>query len=173
MFKKYSTAVPMPVTLTQNNSKLLNETTILGIGHPLLSDDAVGIFAMRYLQDQVNSAHSKRFQFIETQSAPENFLGPICQFAPRQILLFDAIHAESDPGTIFYHQFELTDSIDSQPFSLPLNNICFFLKKELECVITIIGIQVKNIHFGETITPEVQTGIKKFINQFAAHNLLN
>ena len=173
MFKKYSTAAPMPVTLTLNNSQLFDKTTILGVGHPFLSDDAVGIFAMRYLRDQMDSAYSERFQFIETESAPENFLGPICQFSPHQILLFDAIHAESDPGTVFYHQFELADSIDSQPFSLPLNNICFFLKKELECVITIIGIQVKNIHFGDTITPAVQTGIKKYINQFAAHNLLN
>ena len=173
MFKKYSTAAPMPVILTQNNSKLFNKTTVLGVGHPFLSDDAIGIFAMRHLQNQINSAHAEQFQFVETESAPENFLGPICQFSPHQILLFDAIHADASPGTIFYHQFELADRLDSQPFSLPLNNICFFLKKELECIITIIGIQVKNIHFGDTITPEVQTGAKKFINQFAAHHFLN
>ena len=70
MFKKYSTAAPMPVTLGRNNSGLFNKTTILGVGHPFLSDDAVGIFAMHYLQSQMNAAHKNQFKFIETESAP-------------------------------------------------------------------------------------------------------
>ena len=172
MFKKYETLSPFPVKLAQNSAGTIKKTTVLGIGHPFLSDDGAGIFAMRELKNSLAAFETSQFQFIETESAPENFLGPICNFAPEQIVLFDAIHAQEAPGTIFYHQFELNDFLDSQPFSLPLNNICFFLKTELACAITIIGIQVQNIHYGNIISPLVKEGITRFTD-LLADSILN
>lgn len=172
MFKKYETLSPFPVKLTRNSANRINKTTVLGVGHPFLSDDGAGIFAMRALRDNLALFEISQLQFIETESAPENFLGPICNFAPEQILLFDAIHAQEAPGTIFYHEFEMNDFLDSQPFSLPLNNICFFLKTELRCKITIVGIQVQNIHYGNIISPQVKQGITHFTD-LLADSILN
>lgn len=167
MFKKYSITDPILFKPNPNNAERIQKTTILGVGHPFLSDDAAGIVAMRQLKSHLEGFEAEQIQFIETESAPENFLGPICNFAPQRILLFDAIHALDEPGTIFTHEFQLGDLLDSQPFSLPLNNICFFLKKELACEITVIGIQIKNIQYGTIITPTVLQGITRFTKLLA------
>ncbi|MGL4669992.1 MAG: hypothetical protein ACRCVG_05285 [Methanobacteriaceae archaeon] len=74
-----------------NCQKLL----ILGIGHPLRSDDGLGPFfadnLSDYIKNNINKNVSNNLVIINAGSVPENFTGKIKNEAPSHIIIVDAV----------------------------------------------------------------------------------
>lgn len=124
--------------LRPNNGHL--RVAVLGIGHELRGDDAVGVMVARGLV-QAGFALRPETLVIEAGSAPENFTGPLRRFQPDWVVLVDAAELGLAPGAIQWLDWRETVGLSASTHTLPLALLGQFLTTELACRVALIGIQ--------------------------------
>jgi hydrogenase 3 maturation protease len=127
---------------------------VLGIGHELCGDDAVGVRLAGLLGPFTTG--NKRLLVIEAGPAPENFTGPLRRFNPDLVLLVDAAQMNSGPGTIEWLDLQSTGGISASSHMLPLHILVSYLVAELGCQVALIGIQPEQTFADAPLTPRVQ-----------------
>lgn len=130
--------------------------TILGIGSPIRSDDAVGLKVVEYLKKK----DLKNVQIINTGTVPESFTGKIREYKPTHVLLIDAAHIEEDPGTSRLIPTEMICDVCLSTHKLPLTVLTNYLDKTLGAKVGLVGIQPLSILFGEEMSPELMKAAK-------------
>ena len=71
---------------------LKGKVVIVGIGHPLRGDDALGPCLVKRLEGHLDAL------CIDAGSAPENYLGKIIKASPDVVLFIDAVDFNKEPG---------------------------------------------------------------------------
>jgi hydrogenase 3 maturation protease len=127
---------------------------VLGIGHELCGDDAVGVRLAGMLRPRV--AGNERLLVIEAGPAPENFTGPLRRFCPDLVLLVDAAQMNAGPGTIGWLDLQSVGGISASSHTLPLHILVSYLVAELGCQVALIGIQPEQTFADAPLTPRVQ-----------------
>lgn len=112
---------------------------VMGIGHELSGDDAVGLLIVRALKPLMGN--SSRLLLIDAGNAPENYTGAIRTFKPDLVLLIDAAFMDAAPGTIHWLLPAQMTGIGSSGHHLPLSVLAEYLTSELRCQTVLIGIQ--------------------------------
>jgi hydrogenase 3 maturation protease len=112
---------------------------ILGIGHELQGDDAVGMFIARELQAVFPD--SRHILVIEAGSMPENHTGTLRRFAPDLVFLIDAALMDREPGTVCWIDWTQIAGIGVSTHTLPLHVFARYLQDEFGCEVAVIGIQ--------------------------------
>jgi hydrogenase 3 maturation protease len=143
----------LQVILKQKNKRLI----IVGIGHELRGDDAVGIEIIRKLQQ--DCSHSASVLLLNGGSAPENITGSIRRFAPDNVLLIDAVDMSEAPGSIEIVDWSNVDEVAASTHTLSLCLIADYLYSELNCTVLLLGIQPLQMAFDSTLTHPVQASI--------------
>lgn len=123
---------------------------IVGIGHDLRGDDAVGSVIAYELQ--IRLASSEGLLVLNAGCAPENYLGTLIRFAPDLLLLIDAANLGSPPGTIRLLDPLLAEGCSSSTHSLSLSMLTRYLREELGCEMLLLGIQPESLFFGQALT---------------------
>ena len=126
---------------------------IVGIGNQYRCDDAAGILIARTLS-QYEFA-TEHILICEAGHAPENITGELRKFAPNLVLLVDAAEMGKEPGTIEWIREEEIDGMSASTHSLPLSMLALYLRMELNCKVSLLGIQPKSNEVGETVSEEV------------------
>lgn len=135
--------------------RLRGKILILGVGNPMKHDDGAGPHFVRKFKVQ-SSKFKNGVELLDAGSAPENFTGRIKQIKPDTLVIVDAIDFGAKAGSI-----RIIEEKDVRTQSLSTHNVSLktfidFLKADLPGLkIVLIGIQPKEIDFGEGLSPEV------------------
>lgn len=133
-----------------------NRIAVLGIGHELRGDDAVGIHIIRQLQ-RFSPPIDNRL-LLEAGSAPENLTGQLRRFTPHTILLIDAVDMSQPSGMIqFIDLFgNIIESVSST-HTLSLRLFTTYIKTEFNCDVHLMGIQVEQTKLDTPLSTSVQS----------------
>jgi len=136
--------------------------SIVGIGNPLRGDDGFGPTMIEALKGTVSA-----FLF-DCGTAPENYIIPILQVNPDVIILLDSVDFEKTPGALGVFAIDEVSKINLSTHNISAHLITDFLKMGNEnALIFMVGIQPKNIRFGEPLSDEVKEGIGRLKAVFA------
>ncbi len=127
---------------------------VVGIGHELCGDDAVGVRLAGMLKSR--AAGNDRLLAVEAGPAPENFTGTLRRFAPDLVLLVDAAVMDAAPGTVQWLDWQDADGFDASTHTLPLHMVCSYLIAELGCQMALLGIQPEQTFADAPLTSRVQ-----------------
>ena len=135
------------------NSLLKGKVVILGMGNVLRGDDGLGPALIARLKGRINAV------CLNAGSAPENYLGKIVKQNPDVILIVDALHLGKAPG-----EYQLLESGNILNCGLTTHDISAkmlieYLGKETGAKIQLLGVQPKNLAFGEQFSQEVKTSL--------------
>ncbi|MEZ4646688.1 MAG: hydrogenase 3 maturation endopeptidase HyCI [Chloroflexota bacterium] len=137
---------------------------ILGVGHELRGDDAVGIAVVR----QMNCANgveadarsllqsdAASLLLLEGAHAPENCTGSLRRFAPHLVLLVDAAWLGEPPGTVRVIPWQETSGLSATTHTLPLHMLAQYLVAEIGCEVVLLGIQPVQLELGQPMSTAV------------------
>lgn len=125
------------------------KVVLLGVGNPMMGDDAVGSRVAEELKGKVN------IPVFVGEDVPENYLYDIIAKEPSYLLVIDAVDFGGEAGEVrLINVKELTPRfLSSHGISL---NIMASILEEKGCKVILLGIQPKNLSFGADISEEVK-----------------
>jgi hydrogenase 3 maturation protease len=100
---------------------------------------------------------------IEGGPAPENVTGKIRSFHPDLVILIDAAHMDEPPGTVQWIPLESIDGMSASSHSLPLSMLAGYLTAEIDCEVSVLGIQPAQNEIGSKLSPAVQTTVDEIV----------
>ena len=130
-----------------------NKVVIVGIGHPLRGDDALGPCLVKRLEGHIDAL------CIDAGSAPENYLGKIVKASPDVVLFIDAVDFSQEPG---YYKILEQEEILKTGFTthdLSPRMLIEYLTTETKAKIYLLGIQPKDLELGGEISAPVQKAL--------------
>ena len=141
----------------------MRKLIFLGLGNPILSDDAVGIRVIEEIESIIGN--NKGIDFVTESMAGLRILDVIQGYD--ELVIVDAIEKGGKPGTLYKIQLdELGDTLHLT--SIHSINLATVIRwgKEMGLVIpdriSIYGIEVRDVlEFSEQMTPEVQRSVKR------------
>jgi hydrogenase 3 maturation protease len=135
-------------------SKQAMHLAVLGVGHELYGDDAVGI----WLAGRLNkiSTGDDNLLAIQGGPAPENFTGVLRKYRPDLVLLVDAALMNVEPGRTGWLDWKNTSGFSASTHTLPLNVMASYITEELNCEVALLGIQPSQTKVGAPLSAEVQ-----------------
>jgi hydrogenase 3 maturation protease len=129
--------------------------SVLGIGSELRADDAAGILVAKGLEGSQND----KFKVFIGHTAPENLSGEIRKYMPSRLIMIDTADIGKKPGETIMFTPEDAGGISFSTHKLPIKILAQYLQKDIDCKITIIGIQPKLLDFGKPVSNEVRKSI--------------
>ncbi|MCX6095358.1 MAG: hydrogenase maturation peptidase HycI [Candidatus Bipolaricaulota bacterium] len=128
---------------------------VLGVGSDLRADDAAGIrVAERLARLSLSGVRA-----VIGGTAPENATAEIRRLAPSHLLIVDAAEMGEDPGSVRLIDPEEVGGASFSTHSLPMSVLAGYLRGELGCRVTLLGIEPKSLAFGGAVSPEVEAAI--------------
>ncbi len=143
--------------------KKAKSLVILGIGSELMQDDAAGVVVAQNLIKKYGE-DNKNFRIYPTYTNPENFTKIIAGYNPDHIIIIDAADLNKQPGSISFIPYETIEDITIGTHKISLIMTIEYLKKAINCEVTVIAIQYKSIDFNCKMTREMRDGVKQTIS---------
>jgi hydrogenase maturation protease len=140
---------------------------VMGLGNPILSDDAVGIIASRRLKE---SFQHPDVEIVEAETGGMNLLDVLKDYGDA-IILDSVITGQEDPGTILEYDLENLPGSPRlrSPHDADLASAVKLGRKlgmNLPTDIRILAMEVEdNITFSETLSPRVQAAVPEIVEQ--------
>ena len=150
--------------LTSESAKS-SRIAILGVGNQFRADDAVGVLIARALSNRDCALDTEHILIIEAGHAPENTTAELRKFAPDLVFIIDAAEIGQQPGAIQWIPEEAIDGMSASTHSLPLSMLARFLTLDLNCTVTLLGIQPGSNAVGGEISPEVLQAIQEIVEE--------
>lgn len=141
---------------------LKGKVVIFGVGNIMRGDDGFGpALIERLIQSQPppDLKEKVRAVYIDAGSAPENYLSEIVKEGPDTILIVDAVHLGLAPGE--YEILKKPDIVNCglTTHDISANILIDFLEKQTKAGIYLLGVQPKNISFGDEMSDEVKKAL--------------
>ena len=147
--------------MTSNIKSILAEAlggarrvAVLGCGSVLLGDDAAGMVVAERLEGICENLRA-----FCGSTAPENFSGEIKRFRPDALLVVDAADMGRRPGEAALIPVDQIDGVSFSTHMLPLKIMLEYLRREIGCSVSLLGIQSADITFGTDMTPAVSAAV--------------
>jgi hydrogenase 3 maturation protease len=160
---------PMPpwvIRLTQAIQRIGQSerlrVAIVGVGHEIYGDDAVGVVIARALLQQQRS-DSCGLLIIDAGAAPESYIGALRRFGPSLVLVLDAADLSAVPGTIMWVPWQEADGTTICPHTLPLAMFAGYLERTIACEVALLGIQPDCCDSGAGLTPAVRKSVESVV----------
>lgn len=143
----------------KNTRKLV----ILGAGSFQKADDAAGVMITEMLKERLKEREYKYLKIFSGESAPENFTGEIKKFKPDHLIVLDAADIREDPGSIVFIKPEVIGGVSFSTHMLPIKIMLDYLRKEVGCEITVIGIQPEDLTYDGEMTQKVKGTVQEIV----------
>ncbi len=147
-------------TILKKKLKNAKKIAVIGIGSDLRSDDAAGLL----VAEELRKSKIPKLKVFLGATAPENLTGEIIKYKPSHIIIIDSAEMNQKPGTVLLINPEEAGGISFSSHMLPIKMMVDYLYGSLESEILIIGIQPKSLIFGEDVSEEVKSSVKKISN---------
>lgn len=132
---------------------------IMGIGNTKRGDDAVGPLSTLMIMFKMRRRKFKDLIFVNGGETPENFSNDIRRFQPTLTLIIDACKSGKKPGSVYIVNPVKIQFNDISTHRLPLSMFVKFLEQTIPTKVIILGIEPKNLNFGDDISIEVEKSI--------------
>ena len=120
---------------------------LLGIGHPLRSDDGAGSFIAQHFKD-------KDWVVVDGKSAPENFISVIKKSRPELLVIVDSVEMNLTAGSIRKIPLQKIVSFQLSTHYLSLSYLIDYVSPYCQNIM-LIGIQPLSIKMGEKLSKPV------------------
>ncbi|MBN2145579.1 MAG: hydrogenase maturation peptidase HycI [Candidatus Aureabacteria bacterium] len=130
---------------------------ILTVGNTLRSDDGAG----PYMASKLHSASNVKI--IDGGMHPENSIEQITAWKPSIILIIDAADFGGGAGEVRIIESEAIPENSLSTHAISLKVIAKILNDDIGAKIIFIGIQPKDVSFGEGLSPEVKTASDELV----------
>jgi len=137
------------------------------VGNILKADDGLGPVIGENLVDSIDPD----ILLVDVGSQPENFVSVLKRNKVTHCLLIDATNFEANPGQIgIFNPEDLEDfQVTFSTHFLSLNKFMDFMASESGTKFKLLGIQPKDLAFGNPLTPEIEEAIRKTIILLIEH----
>ncbi|MHC4061837.1 MAG: hydrogenase 3 maturation endopeptidase HyCI [Planctomycetota bacterium] len=132
-----------------------SRTLIVGIGNTLKGDDGAGPLVCDRLREADISA-----EIIDTATVPENYIQPIVERAPRNLIIIDAVDFGGSPGAINIFKPEQLNSFAFSTHTLSPRLFVDMVRNQIEVQVYFVGIQPDNIRLGQPLSLPVSRAIE-------------
>jgi hydrogenase 3 maturation protease len=132
---------------------------IMGVGNPLKGDDAAGLLCAEALLKGIPAKARRGVKILRAYDVPENYTGIIRKFRPTRVII-DAALAGLKPGDVFVLEKEKIAIEEISSHKIPLMVLISYLEQSIECKVTVLGIQAKDLSFGAPVSPIIKTAVK-------------
>lgn len=139
----------------------LRRLAVLGIGNELYGDDGAGVALARLLAQ--SGIAPGMMQAFEAGPAPENFTGSLRKFMPSHVLMVDAANLGLEPGSIRVIDPAQITGAGFSTHTLPLHILADYIARE-GCRVVMLGIQPRDLSFGEGLSSEVSSAVTQLKN---------
>lgn len=135
---------------------------VIGVGSDIRNDDAAGIHIANQLKETLKD---ERVEILIGGTTPENLTGVLKRMAPSHILLVDAAQMRKAPGTIEIIDPEKIKGEGFSTHTFSLRELAHYLQETTKAKIVVMGIEPKDINFGETLSEEVKQAVLLAVSQ--------
>ena len=137
------------------NNLLKGKVVIVGIGHPLRGDDALGPCLVKRLEGHLDAL------CIDAGSAPENYLGKIIKASADVVLFIDAVDFNEKPG--FYKILGQEEILKTglTTHDLSPRMLIEYLIAGTKARIYLLGVQPKDLEVGQKLSEPVQKALSE------------
>lgn len=139
---------------------------ILGAGSELCGDDAAGMLLIEELRTR--PLDKERVLLLAGSTAPENFTGPIRDYAPELLLLVDAAHIGGRVGDIALIEDRAIRGLDFSTHMLPFGVMLDYISQETGAEVAVVGIQPGNTEFATAPAPEIIAAVRNLADLISA-----
>ena len=129
---------------------------VLGVGSELRSDDAAGV----RVAAELARASLPGVRTVDGGTAPENCTAELRQLDPLHLIIVDSAHMQESPGAVRLIESADIGGSSFGTHSLPLSVLADYVRREIGCRVTVIGIQPSSIEFGEEMSAEVSAAVQ-------------
>jgi len=123
---------------------------VIGVGNELRKDDGIGVKIVKSLSRE----KIKNVRFFIGYETPENLIEKIKTLKPTKVFIVDAVNFSGRVGEVKKIEAKKT------PFFTHKPDYKFF-KNFLDCDVEIIGIQPKDLSYGEDLSNELSSKFEK------------
>jgi len=145
----------------QLNKLRRSKTLIVGIGNLLKSDDAVGPLVCQQLTGKICA------ELIDAGTVPENYIQPIIEKAPQNLLIIDAIDFGAPPGTIRVFKPEQLDSFVISTHTLSPRLFVDMICRNIKVDVYFVGVQPAQTQLGQSLSDEVKQAVQQLTHTLA------
>jgi hydrogenase 3 maturation protease len=139
----------------QLNALRGSRTLIVGIGNTLKGDDGAGPLVCERLREVDISA-----EVIDTATVPENYIQPIVEKAPRNLIIIDAVDFGASPGATSLFKPEQLNSFAFSTHTLSPRLFVDMIRSQIEVQVYFVGIQPENIRLGQPLSLPVSRAVE-------------
>ena len=134
------------------------KTLFVGIGNALKSDDAIGIYICKKIQQ------NNKIETLIVESGIEKFVGKINSIDPEILILVDCTDSNEEPGFIDFLPIEEIQDFTVNTHTISVKRISEFFKMKTY----LLGIQPENVKFGEVFSKKVLNSADELIKKINA-----
>ncbi len=128
---------------------------LVGIGHPLRSDDFVGSYlAKRLIQPQINRELPDQVHVFDGEDNVESLISRVADLEPDHVVFIDACEMKREPGATELISVSQTAYPFFTTHGVPLKLLAQQLLPRSQ--VWILAIQPKQVDFGEHLSPEIR-----------------
>jgi hydrogenase 3 maturation protease len=134
---------------------------VLAVGNRLRGDDAIG----PRLADALEPAPGLRV--FDAGLSPENYLGPVIEFAPEAVLVVDACEFGGKPGEHRLFGREELERLAGgfiSTHTLPLTLTVTMLEQQLAARIEFLAVQPGTLEFGAPLSDAVAAALPRLVS---------
>jgi len=132
-----------------------SKTLIVGIGNLLKGDDAVGPLVCRQLTGKTCA------ELIDAGTVPENYIQPIIEEAPQNLLIIDAIDFGAPPGTVRVFKPEQLGSLVISTHTLSPRLFIDMVRRNIKVDVYFVGVQPAQTRLGQSLSDQVEQAVQQ------------
>ena len=147
---------------------------LVGMGHPLRSDDFVGSYVVKTLIEEAKGVVLDNVHLVDAEDNVEALITSIGELRPRHVIFVDACDMNGRPAEKRLISVAQTTYPFFTTHGIPMKLIAERLLSDSE--VWILAIQPKNTDFGETLSPEIREAadsISSFIMKLTEREALS
>lgn len=148
-----SAARSVPLLQELVAARLRGRVVLVGIGNPLLGDDAAGCLVARGL------ANLPGIEVVESDDVPERDALRVADMAPDVVVLVDAVQMGAPPGSVAVLDPDALAGYTPTTHRVPLSLIAAFIHQASAADVFVLAIQPGRVAFGAGVSPEVARSV--------------
>ena len=138
-----------------------SKTLIVGIGNLLKGDDGAGPLVCQQLTGKTCA------ELIDAGTVPENYIQPIIEKAPQNLLIIDAIGFGAPAGTVRIFRPEQLGSLVISTHTLSPHLFIDMVRRDIKVDVYFVGIQPAQTQLGQSLSDEIKQAVQQLTHALA------
>jgi hydrogenase 3 maturation protease len=137
--------------------RLTGRVVLVGIGNPLLGDDAAGCLVARGVRG------TPGIEVVESEDVPERDVLRIASARPDVVVLADAVELGAPPGGVAVVDPDTLAGYAPTTHRVPLSLIATLLRRATAADVFVLAIQPRHLMPGVAVSPEVARSVEALV----------